>query len=246
MVYSWMADPKNGFANLHLTISPGAHVDLPIFGLAFANFGIRPWGFVDSVPRRNLATNCDYHDQVLRLDQRPLAADPPREPPARLVHLAHGLHPRRSPSRTAFCYSGPDGAEDRRHHPGLRPRSTSTAGSAGGTTPSRPRSRSRAGLAAAAPRTAPRGRGDGPGQLRGRPPVRPGHLRHPRQRAVGEHRTLPRAGVYEPRRPARRSTPHGAVRSGAPSRVPGAARAVRHRAPAGLLPGACRGHPTSG
>lgn len=63
MVYSWMADPKRGFANLHLTISPGAHVDLPIFGMAFAVFGPYPWAYVDYGARRDMATNPAYHDK---------------------------------------------------------------------------------------------------------------------------------------------------------------------------------------
>jgi len=61
LVYSWMADPKSGFANLHLTISPGAQTDLPVFGMAFANFGIRPWAYIDYLPRRDLAVDTDYH-----------------------------------------------------------------------------------------------------------------------------------------------------------------------------------------
>jgi hypothetical protein len=106
MVYSWMADPKNGFANLHLTISPGAHVDLPIFGLAFANFGVRPWGFVDSVPRRNLATNFDYHAKYYgSLNDRWLQIR--TENPQLDWFTSPMAYIRDVTSSTAFCYSGP-------------------------------------------------------------------------------------------------------------------------------------------
>ena len=106
MVYSWMADPKNGFANLHLTISPGAHVDLPIFGLAFANFGVRPWGFVDSVPRRNLATNFDYHAKYYgSLNDRWLQIR--TENPQLDWFTSPMAYIRAVTSPTAFCYSGP-------------------------------------------------------------------------------------------------------------------------------------------
>jgi hypothetical protein len=106
MVYSWMADPKNGFANLHLTISPGAHVDLPTFGLAFANFGIRPWGFVDSVPRRDLTTNPDYHDRYYgSINQRWLEIR--RDNPQLDWFTSPTSYIRAVTSPTAFCYSGP-------------------------------------------------------------------------------------------------------------------------------------------
>jgi Red chlorophyll catabolite reductase (RCC reductase) len=106
MVYSWMADPKNGFANLHLTISPGAHVDLPTFGLAFANFGIRPWGFVDSVPRRDLTTNPDYHDRYYgSINERWLEIR--RDNPQLDWFTSPTSYIRAVTSPTAFCYSGP-------------------------------------------------------------------------------------------------------------------------------------------
>jgi len=63
LVYSWVADPKRGFANLHLTISPGAQVDIPLFGMAFANFGIRPWAYIDVLPRRNIAVDTAYYEK---------------------------------------------------------------------------------------------------------------------------------------------------------------------------------------
>ena len=42
---------------------PGAHVDLPIFGMAFAVFGPYPWAYVDYGARRDMATNPAYHDK---------------------------------------------------------------------------------------------------------------------------------------------------------------------------------------
>jgi len=106
MVYSWMADTKNGFANLHLTISPGAHVDIPGFGLAFANFGARPWGFIDLFPRRDLVTDTDYYfkyyDQLnagwLELRRNNPWLDWFTSPTAYI---------RAATSPIAFCYSGP-------------------------------------------------------------------------------------------------------------------------------------------
>ena len=106
MVYSWMADPKNGFANLHITISPGAHVDLPIFGLAFANFGVRPWGFVDLVPRRDYATDWDYLQKYYgSLNDRWL--DLRRQNPQLDWFTSPSAYIRAVTSPTAFCYSGP-------------------------------------------------------------------------------------------------------------------------------------------
>lgn len=106
MVYSWLADPKNGFANLHLTISPGAHVDLPIFGLAFANFGARPWGFIDSVPRRNVAVDFDYHAKYYgSLNDRWLSIR--RENPQLDWFTSPMAYIRDMTSSTAFSYSGP-------------------------------------------------------------------------------------------------------------------------------------------
>jgi hypothetical protein len=106
MVYSWMADPKHGFANLHLTISPGAHVDIPTFGLAFANFGTRPWGFVDSVARRNVATDWDYHEKYFgSINDRWLQIR--REYPDLDWFTSPTAHIRAVTSSTAFCYSGP-------------------------------------------------------------------------------------------------------------------------------------------
>ena len=105
MVYSWMADPKNGFANLHLTISPGAHVDIPTFGLAYANFGTRPWGFVDSIPRRDLASHWDYHEKYYgSVNDRWLSLR--RENPDLDWFTSPTSYIRAVTSPTAFCYSG--------------------------------------------------------------------------------------------------------------------------------------------
>ncbi len=106
LVYSWMADPKNGFANLHLTISPSAAVDVPMFGLAFANFGRRPWAYIDSVPRRELMVNRDYYftyyeplnEEWMRIRSQQTELDYFTSPTAYI---------RATVSPTAFCYSGP-------------------------------------------------------------------------------------------------------------------------------------------
>ena len=106
MVYSWMADPKNGFANLHLTISPGAHVDVPGFGLAFANFGARPWGFVDCIPRRDIVTNRDYYFKYYEhLNQGWM--DIRRNNPKLDWFTSPMAYIRAATSPIAFCYSGP-------------------------------------------------------------------------------------------------------------------------------------------
>ena len=106
MVYSWMADPKNGFANLHLTISPAAHVDLPGFGLAFANFGARPWGFIDLFPRRDIATNREYYFKYYEpLNQGWI--DLRRSNPKLDWFTSPMAYIRAVTSPIAFCYSGP-------------------------------------------------------------------------------------------------------------------------------------------
>jgi hypothetical protein len=60
LVYSWIGNPSGGFCNMHITVHPGSHVDIPIFGLALAAFGGRPWGYADFLPRKELITNPDY------------------------------------------------------------------------------------------------------------------------------------------------------------------------------------------
>jgi hypothetical protein len=105
-VYSWTANPQQGFANMHITLSPGAHVDLPIFGLAFANFGARPWAFVDCVPRRTLGTNWDYHQKYYAsVNDRWL--DLRRNNPQLDWFTSPSSYIRDVTSSVAFCYSGP-------------------------------------------------------------------------------------------------------------------------------------------
>ena len=106
LVYSWMADPKHGFANLHLTISPGAQTDLPMFGMAFANFGIRPWACIDYLPRRDLTTDTDYHFKYFEsgnehwLNLR-------RDNPQLDWFMSPMAYIRAVQSPVAFLYSGP-------------------------------------------------------------------------------------------------------------------------------------------
>jgi hypothetical protein len=104
LVYSWMADPKNGFANLHLTISPSAAVDVPTYGLAFANFGRRPWAYVDSVPRRELMVNREYYFKYFE----PLNAQWMRwrQDPGLDYFTSPTAYIRATVSPTAFCFSG--------------------------------------------------------------------------------------------------------------------------------------------
>ena len=106
MVYSWMADPKNGFANLHITISPGPQVDLPLFGMAFACFGERPWGFIDYGARRETAVNSDYYFKYYEpLNERWM--DVRRSNPQLDWFLSPSGYVRQVMSPMAFCYSGP-------------------------------------------------------------------------------------------------------------------------------------------
>ena len=105
-VYSWIANPSAGFTNMHITVHPGAQVDVPSFGLAFAAFGVNPWGYADYVPRRELMVNADYahryYDPVNDDWMRTRAENP---------DLAWFTSPtpfiRASVSPVAFLYSGP-------------------------------------------------------------------------------------------------------------------------------------------
>ena len=65
---------------MHITVHPGAQIDVPSFGLAFAAFGVNPWGYADYVPRRELMVNPDYSHKYYELGQRALDAGPQREP----------------------------------------------------------------------------------------------------------------------------------------------------------------------
>mgnify|MGYP006267628771 FL=1 len=106
MVYSWMANPKQGFANLHITISPGPQVDLPIFGLAFACFGERPWGYIDLGARREADVNTEYFFKYYQpLNQRWL--DLRRDNPQLDWFMSPSAYVRQVMSPVAFCYSGP-------------------------------------------------------------------------------------------------------------------------------------------
>lgn len=106
MVYSWMADPKNGFANLHITISPGPQVDVPLFGMAFACFGERPWGFIDYGARRENAVNTDYFFKYYQpLNERWMNLR--RGNPQLDWFTSPSAYVREVTSSIAFCYSGP-------------------------------------------------------------------------------------------------------------------------------------------
>jgi len=106
MVYSWMADPKNGFANMHITISPGPQVDVPLFGMAFACFGERPWGFMDFGARREAAVNTDYYFKYYEpLNERWLNVR--RDNPQLDWFMSPSGYVRQVLSPIAFCYSGP-------------------------------------------------------------------------------------------------------------------------------------------
>jgi hypothetical protein len=107
LVYSWMADPKNGFANLHLTISPGPETDMPLFGLAFACFGVRPWAYVDfGAPRANLDMDLDYFQKYYGgLNDHWLETR--RANPQMDWFTSPSAYIRSVTSPIAFCYSGP-------------------------------------------------------------------------------------------------------------------------------------------
>jgi hypothetical protein len=106
LVYSWMADPKGGFANLHITISPGPQTDIPFFGMAFANFGARPWAYIDHLPRRDLCTNTDYHFKYFE-SQNEEWLETRRNNPQLDWFTSPMAYIRAVTSPTAFCYSGP-------------------------------------------------------------------------------------------------------------------------------------------
>lgn len=106
LVYSWMADPKGGFANLHITVSPGPQTDIPLFGMAFANFGARPWAYIDHLPRKDLCTNPDYHFKYYE-SQNDLWLKIRRENPQLDWFTSPMAYIRAVTSPTAFCYSGP-------------------------------------------------------------------------------------------------------------------------------------------
>lgn len=108
MVYSWMADPKRGFCNLHLTISPGAHVDLPLFGMAFAVFGPYPWAYIDYGARRDIATNPAYHNKYYGpLNQHWIDLRKEHEQRDMRWFTSPNSYIRAVCGPSAFCYSGP-------------------------------------------------------------------------------------------------------------------------------------------
>jgi hypothetical protein len=106
LVYSWMADPVRGFANLHLTISPGAQNDLPVFGMAFANFGIRPWSYIDLLPRRDMAVDTDYYFKYYDSGNQHWL-DIKRDNPQFDWFTSPTAYIRNVVSPNAFLYSGP-------------------------------------------------------------------------------------------------------------------------------------------
>ena len=105
-VYSWIANPTAGFTNMHITVHPGAQVDVPSFGLAFAAFGVNPWGFADYTPRRELLVNPDYSRKYYEsVNERWMQVR--RENPDLAWFTSPTSFIRASVSPIAFLYSGP-------------------------------------------------------------------------------------------------------------------------------------------
>lgn len=105
LVHSWTGNPAASFTNMHLTIHLGAHIDVPNFGFALGTMPDIFW-YMDTLPRKELATNPDYVDAYW--GGQPNAAF--------LDQLAqHGFSPfvsrdvytRTCLSPNAFCYSAP-------------------------------------------------------------------------------------------------------------------------------------------
>lgn len=105
-VYSWIANPKAGFTNMHITVHPGAHVDVPTFGLAFAAFGVNPWGYADYLPRRELMVNPEYNRKYFEpVNERWMQVR--SENPDLAWFTSPTSFIRASVSPVAFLYSGP-------------------------------------------------------------------------------------------------------------------------------------------
>jgi hypothetical protein len=106
LVYSWMADPEHGFANMHLTISPAAHVDVPLFGMAFAVFGPYPWAYIDYGQRRDQSVDREYHYKYFDvLNENWLQVRRNNQDLRWFTSPTSYIRAVTSP--IAFCYSGP-------------------------------------------------------------------------------------------------------------------------------------------
>ena len=105
-VYSWIGSPTAGFTNMHITVHPGAQIDVPSFGLAFAAFGVNPWGYADYVPRRELMVNPEYsHKYYGSVNERWMQVR--TENPDLAWFTSPTAYIRASVSPIAFLYSGP-------------------------------------------------------------------------------------------------------------------------------------------
>jgi hypothetical protein len=108
LVHSWIGNPKYSFTNMHLTCWLGPHINVPHWGMAL---GTMPDIFVylDYVPRVDLLTHLDYHDQYFE----PVNESNIRlQKDARFSHFfSKTLYMRTSQSPTSHCYLVPANTE---------------------------------------------------------------------------------------------------------------------------------------
>ncbi|OPC79667.1 oxidoreductase [Embleya scabrispora] len=105
MVHSWLGNPTQGFANLHLTVWLGPHIRVPHLGIALLVWP-QGWFYLDSLPRTQLVADGDYFDRYYApLEDEWLKV---RDEYAHLSWFtSRAGFIRTSLSPTAYCYSMP-------------------------------------------------------------------------------------------------------------------------------------------
>lgn len=110
LIHSWTGNPASGFCNMHLSVYLGPHIDVPHFGFALGTMPDIFW-YLDTMPRRELATNPDYVDRYWQGDANSAALDQ-LNVPGFTPFVSRDVYTRAVLSPNMFCYSVPIAAEN--------------------------------------------------------------------------------------------------------------------------------------
>lgn len=109
LIHSWTGNPAASFTNMHLTINMGPQSDIPHFGFALGTMPDIFW-YMDTMPRRELATNPAYVDRYWSGDAN-AAFMQQLSTPGFHPFVSRDAYTRVALSPNAFVYSAPNTPE---------------------------------------------------------------------------------------------------------------------------------------